>query len=90
MGYRLVGGISATYAASDAVRIFLESGYNMKDVTRSGGFYRFNIITFGMKFFPKKDSDDVEVNMGASVPYSTNYWAYHYGSVMVQANKYFE
>ena len=91
-GLRLVGGISATYAASDAVRIFLESGYDMKDVTRSGGFYRFNVITFGMKFFPKRDSgqvsDDVEVNMGASVPYSTNYWQFHYGSVMGQANIY--
>ena len=45
-----------------------------------------------MKFFPKKNGDDVsedlEVNMGATVPYSRNYWSYHQGSVMASTNFY--
>ncbi len=92
----IIGGASATYRASDIVRIFLETGWNMRALSTANDayFFRFNTATFGMKFFPKKDrrtqatSDDVEVNMGASVPYSYNYWTYHLGSVMVQSNMY--
>ena len=91
LGLRLIGGAAATYAASDTVRMFVETNWNMKDLGRDGGFFRFNVVTFGMKFYPgKSEPKTTEVNMGATVPYSTNYWAYHYGSVMVQANKYFE
>ena len=90
-GVRVIGGISTTYAASDTVRMFAETNWNMKGIGRDGGFYRFNIISFGMKFFPgKTDDQKTEVNMGATVPYSTNYWQYHYGSVMVQANRYLD
>ncbi len=94
MPVRIVGGASATYDASDTVKVFLETGVHMKQLTRDGGSFRYNTATFGMKFFPKKDkrtdqqSDDVEVNMGASVPYTYNYWTYHFGSVMVQSNLY--
>ena len=91
---RIVGGANASYHASDTVRIFFETSWNMKQLTREGGSFRYNIVSFGMKFFPKKDkrtdqvSDDVEVNMGANVPYSYNYWTYHLGSAMVQTNLY--
>lgn len=94
MPIRIVGGLNATYHASDTVRVFVESGVHMKQLTRQGGSFRFNTVSFGMKFFPKKDkrydtvSDDVEVNMGANVPYSYNYWTYHLGSAIVQGNIY--
>ena len=91
-GVRVVGGMAAHYAASDNVKVFLETHWSMKDIGRSGGFYRFNTASFGMKFFPKKNGDDVsedlEVNMGATVPYSRNYWSYHQGSVMASTNFY--
>lgn len=88
----IVGGLSLTVDASDTVKVFTESAVFMR--FNDSGSFRYNTVTFGMKFFPKKDrrteqtSDDVEVNMGATVPYTYNYWTYHYGSVMVQSNLY--
>lgn len=90
---RVIGGVSATYRASDAVALFAETSLFMKTISGDKGPYRFNQLTFGMKFFPNrnaKDPDATEVNLGASVPYSSAYWQYHYGSLMGQANLYLE
>ncbi len=90
LGLRIIGGLNGNYRASDTVGIFVESGLNMKNFTWDGHVFMYNVLTFGMKFFPKQDngvvSDDLEVNMGATVPYARQYWAYHYGSVMGQVN----
>ena len=97
LGLRVIGGASATYLASNTVGMFLESSVHMKNFGWEGGIFRFNVVTFGMKFFPgRRAADGVdpqanrqsEVNVGASVPYTTNYWQYHYGSIMGQVNYY--
>ena len=47
-----------------------------------------------MKFYPGRSDDGVnqnsDVNMGATVPYSYNYWQFNYGSVLVNTNRYFD
>ena len=90
LGMRVIGGLNGNLRATDTVGIFLESGINMKNFGWEGSVFMYNVATFGMKFFPKQvngvTSDDIEVNMGATVPYARQYWAYHYGSVMGQVN----
>jgi hypothetical protein len=90
-GLRVVGGANLTYRAAETVALFLESNINMKNFEWENGPFRFNVVTFGLKFFPSKstkNAEDLEINMGTSVPYTSNYWMYHYGSIMVQTNYY--
>jgi hypothetical protein len=93
---RYHGGASIYVAASETVGFFGETYLNMRpvqaDAAFDGGLFRFNVITFGMKFFPSVNSRPgerpVEANLGATVPYMQQYWQYHYGSVMGQVNYY--
>ena len=88
-GLRVIGGANATYRLADTVAAFLETNFNMKNLGWDNGPFRFNVITFGMKFFPaqpKGKEDNLEVNMSSSVPYTSNYWMYHYGSIAAQMN----
>jgi hypothetical protein len=91
-GWRLIGGANATYRANDDVSIFLESQVHMKDLAWEMGNYRFNTMSFGMKFYPAlksmKKKKQMEVNFGATVPYTANWWMFHYGSIMGQMNWY--
>jgi hypothetical protein len=87
-----VGGASFFYAASDRVGLFAETATYMKplpaDGAFAGGLFRFNVISFGMKFFPGSGAKDKEVNVGATVPYMQQWWQFHYGSIMGQFNYY--
>jgi hypothetical protein len=90
-GVRAIGGFNATYNASDAVGLFVESGVYMQSLSSEIGpmFFRFNNAAFGLKFWPgfgKMKPKQFEVNIGASVPYTANYWQFHYGSIMAQIN----
>ncbi|MCB9677364.1 MAG: hypothetical protein H6737_19815 [Alphaproteobacteria bacterium] len=90
---RIVGGVNATYRASNAVAMFAETSVYMATIGGESGPYRFNQFIFGMKFFPSrkaKDPEKMEVNLGASIPYSSAYWQYHYGSLTGQANVYLD
>ncbi|MEZ4241412.1 MAG: hypothetical protein R3F59_35730 [Myxococcota bacterium] len=87
------GGASLYYAASDRVGVFAETALYMKPVAEDGAFpggtFRFNVVDFGMKFFPGSgDKRDMEINFGATVPYMQQWWQFHYGSVMGQFNYY--
>lgn len=90
LGVRMLGGLNLSYRASDTVGMFVESGYSLKDIGGQTGVGYFNVATFGMKFFPSKKgtgvNENIQVDMGATVPYSTNYYSFHYGSIMGQAN----
>ncbi len=89
VGYRVVGGASATYNATDTVAMFVETQLNMKNFDWEGGVFTFDTLSFGMKFYPGKKGRD-EVNVGATLPYATRYWQYHYGALMGQVNHYFD
>jgi hypothetical protein len=91
----IVGGASLFYAANDQVGAFVESNTYMKELAADGAFegglFRFNVVTFGLKFFPTSKgspSRDKEVNFGATVPYMQQWWQFHYGSIMGQFNYY--
>jgi hypothetical protein len=86
-GFRLIGGANVTYLATDRVGIFAETSYNMKNLSWAGGPFRFNLVTFGMKFLlggKKQGFDRMEANLGASAPYSSNYWMHHTGALTGQ------
>jgi hypothetical protein len=88
----IVGGLSMYYAASDRVGLFAETASYMRPLPSEGAFdgglFRFNIVSFGMKFFPGTKDKDKEVNVGATVPYMQQWWQFHYGSIMGQFNYY--
>lgn len=89
----IVGGVSLYYAASERVGMFAETATFMRPMAAEGAFegglFRFNVLSFGMKFFPGKSVDrNQEVNFGATVPYMQQWWQFHYGSVMGVYNYY--
>jgi len=90
LDFRIVGGLNVTYRAADSVSIFAETAIHMKNT--SWPDYRFNVVSFGLKFYPQPTDSDglMEVNLGASAPAAPNYWMYHYGSIMGQVNYYMD
>ena len=87
---RFLAGLNMTYSPSKTVKIFLESHTYMKDMAwDDGGAFRFNQLAFGLRFVGQRNGKDVyDGAAGASVPYSVNYWRYHYGAVMGDFNYY--
>ena len=93
-GVRPIGGINATLAANDTVKIFLEGNTYQQWLDSPKGTlgYRFEVATFGLKFLPAGqglERGDLEVNIGATVPVSTQFWMFHYGSIMGQVTYFF-
>jgi hypothetical protein len=88
-GVRLFGGLYTAYRVAPTIAVFLETNLQVKNLGREKGPFTFDTVSFGMKFFPKfanKSSNPLEVNAGASIPAITNYWQYHFGSIMLQGN----
>lgn len=84
---RMVGGASAKYYASDAVGLFAETALYMHTIEGAKGPFRFNQFVFGMSFLPaqkRERPEDLEVTLAATLPYSSAYWQFHYGSVVGQ------
>ena len=91
---RGIGGVNVTYRAAPTVGVFAESTFYMQNLKTAKGrlVYRFNTFNFGMKFYPKfkgMKPNAMEINLGASAPYTSNYWMYHFGAVNVQGVYYF-
>lgn len=88
---RVVGGGNLSLAANQNLRIYLETSSYMKDFADEQiDSFRFNQVTFGMKFvqWKGKKQQKFETGFGATAPYSANYWQYHYGSIMGDVNYY--
>lgn len=89
-GVRILGGFNATYRASEIVGLYLEASAHFKNIGGAAGPGAFNVASIGMKFFPSRKGDgvneNVQLDVGASVPFATNYYAFHYGSIVTQAN----
>lgn len=88
------GGLNLFFAFTDRVGGFAESSFYLQSLPADdgtawdGGLFQFNVVTFGLKFFPGQKDRNKEVNFGATVPYAQSYWQWHYGSVMGQLNYY--
>jgi hypothetical protein len=83
---RVLAGMNVTLSPTDNVKVFMETTSFMKDLGwEEGGAFRFNQVAFGMRFQGKGKT---VTGTGAVVPYSANYWRYHYGSVMADVNHY--
>lgn len=90
---RGIGGLSLNYRAAEPIAVFAETSVLIKNKSGAAGPFRFNQIAFGMRFYPMrkaKKPDNVEVNLGAAIPYSSAYWRYHFGAVVGQANIYLD
>ena len=88
---RLVGGANLSLAANNNLRVYMETSSYMKDLgDEQIGSFRFNQLTFGMKFvqWKGKKQQKFEAGFGANAPYTSNYWSYHYGSIMGDVNYY--
>lgn len=100
---RAVAAANITYRATETVGLFLEGSGNVKNIGGQAGAGYFNVVTFGMRFFPSREKapkgrsnaqmpvdNNVQVDMGATVPFSTNYYSFHFGSVFGQATLYLD
>jgi hypothetical protein len=88
---RVVGGGNITFAPVPTVRIYMETSVTMKALGwDEGGSFRFNVVTFGLKIMGRQPSGDpqYEIGVGATAPYTTNYWRYHQGSITGDLNYY--
>ena len=89
-GVNVVGGFNATWLGNDFVGVFVESQTTMKWVPSNDGTsyaFRFNVVSVGMKFYPG-GRKDLEANAGFTIPYSSQYWRHHFGTIMGQVNYY--
>ena len=83
---RMLGGMNVSVSPSDTVKIFMETTYISKSAPSDDAKpFTFNQIAFGIRFQGKGNT---LVGTGASVPYASNYWKYHYGSVLADFNYY--
>ncbi|RME27965.1 MAG: hypothetical protein D6798_03460 [Deltaproteobacteria bacterium] len=89
---RAVGGANVSIAPGDTVRFYFETSTYMKDMFwDQGGTFRFNVISFGVKFLERNKNQlasRFEIGGGAMAPYTTNYWSFHSGAVGLDANYY--
>ncbi|MCK6503013.1 hypothetical protein L6R53_06385 [Myxococcota bacterium] len=88
---RVVGGANVSIAPSDTVKFFLETSTYMKDLGwDQGGSFRFNVVSFGVKFMErnKGKASRFEAGAGAIAPYSSNYWSFHSGALGLDLNYY--
>lgn len=90
----VTGGVMLFYSFADRVGAFAEANAYVRtlgpDELFDGGVFTFDVLTFGLKFYPGKEGTgrDKEVNFGATVPVAQEYWQFHYGSIMGQFNYY--
>jgi hypothetical protein len=86
MQVRYVGGANIFYQAADNVGVFVETSTNMKHLGGDGdlGSFRFNLVTFGLRFSP--GGAPARIGLSANVPYTSNYWAYHFGAIQGDVN----
>ncbi|TNE86862.1 MAG: hypothetical protein EP330_19830 [Deltaproteobacteria bacterium] len=93
-GLRLVGLGNVSYRINETVGAFVESSYEMKNLTwADGGVFAFQVVSFGIKFYPSGGSmkqGQMEAMLGASAPAAANYWGYHVGAIAGQGSYYFE
>lgn len=88
------GGLNVSLAPSENLRVFAELASTVRDpfndvVTSS---YRFNTVTFGLKFVARKGktTDLAEIGANASLPALTSYWSNHYGAIGADGHIYFK
>ncbi len=91
MDFVTVGGLNATYMASDKVAFFVESSITAKDffwdAGINSGFFRFPLLTFGITFWTG-EKGNVTSSIAANAPYAYSYWGHHFGGVMGDFNMY--
>jgi hypothetical protein len=91
MDFVTIGGLNATYAASDKVAFFIESSVVAKDffwdTGINSGFFRFPLLTFGITFWAGQDNN-ITSSIAANAPYAYSYWGHHFGGVMGDFNMY--
>ncbi len=92
VGFRLMGGANVTWRAAETVALFGETSWEMKNLTwKEGHTFNFTVLSFGMKFQPTPgglEPGQLQINVGANVPYASWYWMHHFGSIMAQINFY--
>ncbi len=83
---RLQGGLNVSVSPSETVKVFMETTYISKAAPSDDtSAFLFNQVAFGIRFQGKGNT---LVGAGASVPYASNYWKYHFGSVLADFNYY--
>lgn len=92
VGFRVMGGGNVTWRAADTVAVFGETTIQAKNLTwKEGRTFNFSVLSFGMKFMPTPGDlkpGQLQLNVGATVPYASWYWMYHFGAIMAQINYY--
>ncbi len=86
---RMVGGANVSVAPNETIRIYFETSTYMKDLGwDQGGSFRFNVLSFGLRFLEagKGNKARYEAGAGAQAPYSSQYWSFHKGALALDFN----
>lgn len=88
---RYTGGFTGELRANEIVYAFAETQFNLRKVDES--LFQFNTVSFGLRFMPKKKSNDsgagrALIGIGANVPYLHDYWSPYQGAVNADINYY--
>ncbi|MFH1466834.1 MAG: hypothetical protein ABIO70_20795 [Pseudomonadota bacterium] len=79
-----LGGLNASYQASEKVSFFFEGTFTGKDMFWDSGknstFFRFPVLTFGISFWADKNNKALAA-LAANAPIGNAYWGYHFGGV---------
>lgn len=86
---RVVGGANVSVAPNETVRLYFETSTYMKDLGwDQGGSFRFNVVSFGLRFLErgKGVNSKFDAGAGAIAPYSSQYWSFHSGALALDFN----
>jgi hypothetical protein len=92
---RWFAGLHGELRPNDIVCVFWEWDWDTKYLNNPDvDPFRFFTTSFGLKFVPKKASNEqgdgrILAGMAASLPYATNYWGFYAGGVDVSGDFYF-
>lgn len=85
-GPAIIGGAHVGVRIAPPVGVYVETDFYVRNLTREGGPFSFDVLSFGFKFYPmaKKKEDPMEIGMAGHIPYATQYLQPYVGAVQVQ------
>jgi hypothetical protein len=91
-GVAILGGLHVGARVAQPVGVFVETDVYVRNVGREAGVFTFDVLTFGLKFYPmaKKKGDPMEIGMGGHLPVATQYLQYYLGAVGAQGTYYLD
>lgn len=90
----IIGGAHVSARLADAVGLFVETDFHVRNLTRDNGVFAFNLVSLGMRFYPRfkkrPDEDPLELHAVGHAAAGSRYLSYFLGSVQAQGVYYMD